>query len=230
MVECTYTVCEVGRRYEGLEPASFGGQSGRAHSVGCLPRRRTLKTLGYLVGILARELEHHGAPARLTALAKESARDEVRHAREMGALARRYGSSFTPAPKPRGRRARSLPRVAYENAVEGCVRETYGALVATYQASNARDPMVRAAMARNREGRDEARIPRVEDPGVGRRPPRGARPPLARARRYAHAVDTLLAELSREPDAILVREAGVPRAKEAQRLLRELTAALRDAA
>jgi hypothetical protein len=37
---------------------------------------------------------------------------------------------------------------ALENAVEGCVRECFGALVATRQASSARDPRVARAMAR----------------------------------------------------------------------------------
>jgi hypothetical protein len=36
--------------------------------------------------------------------------------------------------------------VAIENAREGCVRETYGALVATWQSHTARDPKIRAAM------------------------------------------------------------------------------------
>ncbi|HWZ87964.1 MAG TPA: hypothetical protein VNW92_03915 [Polyangiaceae bacterium] len=45
--------------------------------------------------------------------------------------------------------------MALENAVEGCVRETYGALVATWQAQVARDPVVRAAM--KRIARDETR-------------------------------------------------------------------------
>ena len=42
---------------------------------------------------------------------------------------------------------RSLEAVAIENAVEGCVREAYGALVATHQAARAADPVVRLAMA-----------------------------------------------------------------------------------
>ena len=43
---------------------------------------------------------------------------------------------------------RSIEAMALENAVEGCVRETYGALLATYQARAARDPVVRAVMKR----------------------------------------------------------------------------------
>jgi hypothetical protein len=42
---------------------------------------------------------------------------------------------------------RSLEQLAVENAVEGCVRETYGALLATWQARAAAEPRVRAMMA-----------------------------------------------------------------------------------
>jgi hypothetical protein len=63
--------------------------------------------------------------------------DEVRHARVMSALAGEYGHApraIAVPPLP----CRSLAEIAHENAVEGCVREAYGALVATYQAERAR--------------------------------------------------------------------------------------------
>lgn len=41
-----------------------------------------------------------------------------------------------------------LLRLALENAVEGCVREAYGAVVAAHQGARAADPEVRAAFAR----------------------------------------------------------------------------------
>ncbi len=41
---------------------------------------------------------------------------------------------------------RSLEALAVENAVEGCVRETMGALFAMHQAASAADPHVRATM------------------------------------------------------------------------------------
>jgi hypothetical protein len=51
--------------------------------------------------------------------------------------------------------ARSLEELAVENAVEGCVRETYGALTAIWQARTAKDPSVAAAV--RRIARDETR-------------------------------------------------------------------------
>ena len=94
---------------------------------------------------LARELAQLGAPAELISEADRSALDEIRHARVVGALARRYGAEPEPARvAPAPLRARFA--VALENAVEGCVRETFGALVAAHQAALARDPVVAAAM------------------------------------------------------------------------------------
>jgi hypothetical protein len=50
---------------------------------------------------------------------------------------------------------RDLETIAIENAVEGCVREAFGALVATWQAQRAADAGVRVAM--QRIARDETR-------------------------------------------------------------------------
>jgi hypothetical protein len=52
-------------------------------------------------------------------------------------------------------RARSLASFALENAVEGCIRESYGALVATWQATHA--PASDVAHAMTRIARDETR-------------------------------------------------------------------------
>jgi hypothetical protein len=43
-------------------------------------------------------------------------------------------------------RSRSLAAVATENAIEGCVSETFGVVLATWQGRNARDGAVRRAM------------------------------------------------------------------------------------
>jgi hypothetical protein len=103
---------------------------------------------------LAVELALHRAPSRLSQLARASADDERRHARVVQALALRFGAQ--PATVRRGAAApRSLSAVAVDNAVEGCAREAFGALVAAHQATAAVDPFVRAAFAGI--ARDEAR-------------------------------------------------------------------------
>lgn len=94
---------------------------------------------------LARDLTQLGAPAQLIAFARRSAREEVAHTQAMRALAQRFGAELGPveiAPPP----SRNALAIALENAVEGCVRETYGALLACYQAETAQDDAVRMTM------------------------------------------------------------------------------------
>ncbi|MRG94985.1 ferritin-like domain-containing protein [Polyangium spumosum] len=105
-------------------------------------------------GALAAELSHHGAPRALVERAEIARRDEVRHARVMRRLASRHGGRFR-APSVAKQASRSLEAIALDNAVEGCVRETFGALVGMWQARAAKDPAVRRAM--RRIALDEAR-------------------------------------------------------------------------
>ena len=85
---------------------------------------------------LALDLAAHGAPSGLVDACASAIVDEIRHAREVGRLARRFGGRFA---KPRIAEvgARSFFEIARENAVEGCVRETFAALVATWQGQHA---------------------------------------------------------------------------------------------
>ena len=94
---------------------------------------------------LQRELEAHGAPDALLVAARRARQDEVRHARIMRRLARRRGC------EPERARVdpvavRSLFEIALENAIEGCIRETFGAVSACVRAARAVDPDVRAAL------------------------------------------------------------------------------------
>jgi hypothetical protein len=100
------------------------------------------------------DLVELGAPADIRRAVIRAAADEVRHAQVCARLARRYGATAVlrrSSPAPR----RSLHAFAIDNAIEGCVRETFGAAVAGYQARTAGDPLVRRAMYRI--ARDEAK-------------------------------------------------------------------------
>ncbi len=94
---------------------------------------------------LARELAAHQAPQSLVSAALIAATQEVRHARVMSRLAKRFGGS-APVPPQGPTHIRSLLEIAVENVQEGCVRETYGALVAWLQAGTASDAKVRRAL------------------------------------------------------------------------------------
>jgi len=96
---------------------------------------------------LVRALEKHGAPARLIAMARAAIVDEVIHARLVAQLARRFGATIA-APVIVATTEPTLAELAHENAVEGQVAETFGALLATCQAQLATDPEIRGVFAR----------------------------------------------------------------------------------
>lgn len=96
---------------------------------------------------MTRELHQHGAPVRLRRRSQRARNDEIRHARSMRAIALRFGAR-APRPVATAPAPRSLEAMALENAVEGCVRETYGALLATWQAGHVQDARIAAELAR----------------------------------------------------------------------------------
>jgi hypothetical protein len=96
---------------------------------------------------MAHELAEHDAPSVLVLAATRSAGDEERHARMMARHARAHGATV-PAPRVRRGRPRSLEAIARENAVEGCINETFGALILHWQAAHAREASVRRTFAR----------------------------------------------------------------------------------
>jgi hypothetical protein len=174
--------------------------------------------------ILSKELVFHGAPARLIAAARSAAHDEVRHARAMGDLARRFGGKPW-RPRVRKGSVRPIEQVAIENATEGCVRETFGALIGMWQARFAGDPNVRRAMASiaRDEGRHAAlswQIAAWIEPRLDAK----VRAELEAAK--VRAVDQLKEDLAVDPPPSIVRIAGMPTAPAARRLLEHADAAL----
>jgi rubrerythrin len=93
----------------------------------------------------AKALAANGAPAHLVARLVRAAAEEARHAALFRELAEKRGAVVE---LPRAElRTPSLVEIALENATEGCVRETYGAVVAMHQAEHASDAELRAAFA-----------------------------------------------------------------------------------
>jgi hypothetical protein len=112
---------------------------------------------------------------------------------------------------------RPLDAVARDNAVEGCVHELYGALVALWQAYAARDPAVRTTM--RSIALDEARHAALAW-DVGRWAD-GELPAAQRRAVRRHRRDAAFALFSRvpvEPPPELVRDAGLPDGASAARL------------
>lgn len=136
--------CE-GRRPAGLSGAAHRSRSAFARHLADAAWLEAASVIAFRE--LRSELHSHRAPRRLLRALSRSARDERRHARASKALARRFGIRVPPAQSERPE-ARSLLEMALENAVEGCVRETWGALIAMRQAERATEPGVRATMGR----------------------------------------------------------------------------------
>jgi len=214
-------VC-VGRKPEGL--CSRSSASGRALGD-YFARAAHLEAASVIAfEVLADELAAHGAPSRLIALARRFAGDEARHTAQVTALAQRFGGTVL-APIVVQQPVRTLEAIALENAVEGCVRETYGALFGAYQGEVASDPRVAACM-REIAG-DEAQHASLSHTLHAWLMPRLS--PHAQARVLAAQREDLLAlrgEATRTSDAALHDVAGVPRPAAALRLLDSLELAI----
>lgn len=173
---------------------------------------------------LAAELARLGAPAELLAALAEAARDEERHAAQVIALARRRGAELV-APTIAEAPPRDLLALAVENAIEGCVYETWAALVATHQARAARDPELRAVFAEI--AADEARhadLAWAIDAWLSGQLDHVGRLAVAAARRTA--ANALAEALAEAPEQAELLALGLPSPRAAVQLCAGLDAAL----
>ncbi|MBK7399033.1 MAG: hypothetical protein IPJ34_22785 [Myxococcales bacterium] len=145
-----------------------------------------------------------------------AADDERRHAHTARAL---FGGD-APAEHDGSFAPRDLEAIAVENAIEGCVREAYGALVATHQAETAEDRSVRGfARAIARDERRHAALAFDVARWLDERLDGDARRRVSSAR--SRAFDELLAEIvASAPD----RRLGLPAPLAARALVEGLRA------
>jgi len=221
-VTCIYSCPVTGRRPEGLASKPIEGPDAAA---------RFLAQSAYLEAAsvdaferLAQELRAHGAPRHLIAASKRAAKDEVRHARVTTKLAEGAGAEV-PTCLLAPRSVRSLEEMAIENAVEGCVRETFGAAVGIIQAERASDRRVRRAM--KTIARDETRHAQLSWAVAQWLDPRLDAQARARVRRArADAIEALVQSATQEPDVTLTHRLGLPSSAQARAVLDELRASL----
>lgn len=145
-ITCSHDLgCIGGRATQGMLPIAVSEPTLLAH----LAASAHLEAVSVVAfERLATELAFLGAPVGLVDAASDAALDERRHVallekileKEVGS---REASSLSEAPV---HASRSLFEVAVENAREGCVRETYGALVCAFAGNRAEDAELRAAM------------------------------------------------------------------------------------
>lgn len=220
----------AGRRPEDFAASAAGGPGGLG---GWLTELAALEAASIRAfRTLEAELEAHGAPASLRRRARSAAADEIRHARTMARLARKYPGSLPPA-RPARRAARGAPRslraIALENAVEGCARETFGALLAQVMSAHAQDPALRQAL--RGIAQDETRhasLAHAVRKWLDRRLTKAERGEVDDA--YRAALDRLEEEA---PVFLTARErslAGLPEPQDLRALARSLATSLRAAA
>jgi hypothetical protein len=218
-VTCTYLSWCTGRRPEGFSPAEQAAH-GALEAFLCQSAQLEHASIAAF-DRLARELAFHGAPAALIERARRAQADEVRHAAAMQALLSRPTPLQVGGTLP----VRPLFEVALENAVEGCVRETYGAAQARWQVERAAWPALRAAMeAIAEEELSHAELAFEIAAWLDARltPQEQARLAMARAQEIAHLREALSVEA-----AAAVRDAvGLPSAAQALALHARLQADL----
>ena len=254
ILETTWENCGVGVFYERAAVTQGGGyrelEKTRVRDSNCtigrrpeglcaLPHPRAASQLGvffaqaaqleaasvYAFRQLGRELFALGAPCSLVDDTLAALADELKHTRQVTELARAFGAAVD-LPEVARRPDRSLLELALDNAQEGCVRETFGALIATYQAATAEHEGVRRVMREIAE--DETRHAHLSwrlaawlEPQL--EPGERARVEGARAGALARLAEELESGLSDEQ----CRAIGWPRSEVAASLLRALAPAMR---
>lgn len=139
--------CAIGRRPSGLleaEGTPWNAPDEVARFFAAVARLEAASVPAFEQ--LARDLAWHAAPRELVRAALDAREDEVRHAVATRAIALRCGATVE-MPEVVIGAPRALVDIALENAVEGCVRETFGALVASLQAGRAGNAAVREALS-----------------------------------------------------------------------------------
>jgi hypothetical protein len=220
-INCSTGSCCVA----GRAPRGFSPRPGRAASVhgAYLARMAQLEAASVdAFHALHDDLARLGAPRRLLAAVRTAGADEVRHARDVGRAAARFGASV-PCVRVPPIAPRSLEQLALENAREGCVEETFGAAIAAVQAERATDPAVRRLMRviAREELRHAALAWRIAD-WLDARLDAAGRARVGGARR--EAIDALRASVvgAGTGDAVL----GLPDAASTRAVLDRMTEAL----
>lgn len=136
-----YPVCE-GRRHLSWGPLELAGRShplGRWFARAAANEAASVASFRRLTAELGKDRRFEWARARL----RGAAREEIRHARWMDHWAAKFGARRVrrPIDPPTDR---TLLEIAVENAVEGCVGETFAALVNARQALRATSAEMRS--------------------------------------------------------------------------------------
>ena len=169
---------------------------------------------------MVRELVALRAPSELVARAERALLDEIEHTAAVRDLAARYG-----APMPNVLEGelplRAAFEVALENAVEGRIRETFGAAIALHKSRHARELDTRVALAKIAdEEREHAELAADLETWFATRLSPEELGTIASAK--ATAIQELRAAHEVETDPDLVVHAGLPLRAEALGMIEAL--------
>lgn len=171
---------------------------------------------------LARHLEANGAPLPLARAARRAALDGIRHARMLGAMARRHRGTVTigtGAPSS----AWTWDALVLANAIDGCVRQGWDLARTRWAAEHAGDPVLRETM--RRIARDMADHVALAWRVHGYAMPRACDATKDRIKRALRAtVSALEAEIARGEDLELAAHGLVPPADRASAFFEEIRA------
>lgn len=213
--------CGMGRPPAGYVASERGGSLGDFFAHAAELEAASITAFRHLEIDLLR----WNAPSSLVEQARAARRDEVVHARMMRELARTHGTKPTRARRVE-RTERALVDIAIENAVEGCVNETYSALVATWASAHAVDPLVASAMATiaEDETRHAALAWAIHEWAIAKLSPSDRRRVGAA---LEEAAEALIRDLGSRAVSQPVIRAGVePTSREAQALARAVASSL----
>ena len=223
VLETASGACVEGRRPRGLVESGSDWLGSLAAHFSEIAHMEAAAVLAF--DELIAHLRGFGAPAELLERAGKAREDEVRHAAATRALAVRHGGRLVEPSVDSASEAPSLLDFALENMREGCVRETYGALVIAHQAAYAQCPRIRAAFSRIRdEELEHAELSWDIASWLDERLTPAERAEVERARHEEIAV--LLAAADVEPCDEVVRMAGMPTASTHRSLVAGLAPAL----
>jgi len=224
VMRCDYVEsvgCVAGRLPAGLqahEVVEYQDDLGRYFSEVAFLEEAAVQAFEWL----AMELESLKAPDEFVQRARQAADEEREHTQMTRLLAKMYNAPV-PTVEVMPFTMRSLSEIAIENAVEGCVRETYASLMAQWQSLRASSPEVRAVMSRIAdEETGHAALSWAIDEWIT--PKLGPEEREQKDKAQRDMVDTLFAHHQKDPSLAMMEVAGFPSAAQSQVLLQNLKA------
>mgnify|MGYP000088379020 FL=1 len=169
---------------------------------------------------LSRELEAYAAPAELIARAREAVLEETRHS-EMAALLAASFDAEMPEISVDDFCLRPLYEIALENAVEGCVNETFAAACGLWQSEYAQLDVFRKVIGHiTEEEMGHAALSWDIHQWIMPQLSQAEQEQIHRAQ--ASAVDSLVDDFKQESNPVLHQAFGLPTKEDATRLFTQL--------